>query len=216
MIELNSRFIIERPIGCEWLVRQGEKTYEVDLAIIHTAESRTEELAHASGNVAELASCFDRAYDSACKLHAMTQYEAEMATIASRKRRAIILKDILPGRIKERGLSSARSPVGAEDIRDTLYYEDDEFVRVEQYRAALDAIKELLFGKMMTMNSARRRAEAMLNRGTTKPGAGNDDPLGDRVERAYRETLEQAEVAKNANVTVAPRRRGGWGTPKDE
>lgn len=205
MVELKSNLVIERPSKCEWLVRRDEPTFEVDLTPIHRAESRREELIVAQGRtLLELANAFDDGYDAACKLHSKVIYEEEMATIASRKRRAIIMRDDLPGRIKERGLGSSRSPLGAEDIREAMLYEDEEFTKLEEYRAALGAIKELLFGKMMSMNRLCRRAESLAERREGRTGGlGESDPAGTRLEEGMRRVLESHETVR---TTTAPRR----------
>jgi Mg2+ and Co2+ transporter CorA len=206
MIELKSNLVIERPVNCEWLVRQDERTFEVDLTRIHQVESRRNELMAASGRgLIELANDFDDGYDAACKLHSRVIYEVEMATIASRKRRAVLLRDELPTVIKDRGLASSRSPVGAEDIRETIYYEDDEFVRLEQYRAALEAIRELLFGKMMSMNRLCKRTEVLLQRREAGAnGLGESDPAGKRLEDTMNKIMSQHENVTN----TVPARRG--------
>ena len=210
MVELKSNLVIERPSKCEWLVRRDEPTFEVDLTVIHRAEARREELVTAAGRgLLELANAFDDGYDAACKLHSRVIYELEMATIASRKRRAVMLRDEVPQRIRERGLSTSRSPVGAEDIRENIYYEDDEFVKLEEYRAALECIKELLFGKMMSMTRMCRRAEALLQRRDANTGGlGDHDPAGDRLEQGMRKVLETREDQARIAATTAPRKRG--------
>lgn len=208
MVELRSNLIVERPANCEWLVRREEKTFEVDLTVIHKAEARRDELIAAQGSsLLELANAFDDGYDAACKLHSKVIYEMEMATIASRKRRAVLLRDEFPRIIKERNLGSTKSPVGAADIRDTLLYEDDEFVHVEQYRAALEAIKELLFGKMMSMTRICRRTEALIQRRETRTsGLGETDPHGDALERKMKEVMDTREDRSPITVTTPPRR----------
>ncbi len=207
MVELKSNLVVERPGDCEWMVRRDEKTFEVDLTPIHRAEARREELMCAYGDsLIELANAFDDGYDAACKLHSKVIYEEEMTTIASRKRCAILLRDELPERIKARGLSTSRSPLGAEDIRTSMMYEDDEFTRLEQYRAALGAIKELLFGKMMSMNGLRRRAEKLLEtRAPRSSGLGETDPGGKKMEEKLKAIVEEHE---NIHATAGARRRG--------
>jgi len=207
MIELQSQLVIERPVGCEWLVRQGEKTFEVNLTTVHLAESRREELVAAGGrSLVELANAFDDGYDSACKLQSRVSYEEEMATIASRKRRAVLLRDEFPRIIKERGLGSSKSPVGAADVRDTLLYEDEEFLALEQYRAALGAIKELLMGKIFSMGRLCKRAEVLLTRRDSHTnGLGETDPNGGLMEKNMRQLVEESEG--QVRIT-APARRG--------
>lgn len=208
MIELKSRLVIERPAGCEWLVRQDEPTFEIDLIRVHQAEARREEIVSAHGRaLLELANAFDDGYDSACKLHSQVIYESEMATIASRKRRAVLLRDEFPRIIRERGLGSTKSPVGAADIRDTLLYEDDEFLRLENYRAALEAIKELLFGKMFSMQRLCKRTEILLQRHDPHTsGLGVTDPDGHRIESAMKEIQGRSDI----NVTETTNRHRGF------
>jgi hypothetical protein len=205
MIEMRSNLIIERPVGCEWLVRQDEKTFEIDLTTIHLAESRREELVAAGGRgLVELANAFDDGYDAACKLQSRVSYESEMATIASRKRRAVLMRDEFPTLIKDRGLGSSKSPLGAADIRDALLYEDNEFVALEQYRAALDAIKELLMGKIFSMGRMCKRAEVLLQRrDSSSNGLGEHDPNGGKLEAAMTAVMENREIS-----VVAPAKRG--------
>jgi hypothetical protein len=207
LIELNSNLVIERPTSCEWLIRQDEKTFEVDLTPIHLAEARRHELVAARGrSLIELGNAFDDGYDAACKLRSRVVYEKEMATIASRKRRAVLLRDEFPALLSSRGLTSSKSPVGAADIRELIYYEDKEFEQLEQYRAALEAIGELLFGKMMSMNRLCKRAEALLPQFERSSGLGEHDPDGDRVERTLTEVLRQNEEKHITSTT--PARRG--------
>lgn len=216
MIELKSLLVVERPTICEWLVRRDEKTFEIDLTQVHLAETRREELVVAQGrSLLELANAFDIGYDAACKLHSRVIYESEMATIASRKRKAILLRDEFPQIIKDRGLGTTRSPVGAEDIRDNLYYEDEEFVKTENYRASLEAIKELLFGKMMSMSRLCRRTEVLLQRRETYTnGIEDTDPGGKYLEEKMESVIKQIDNRVTFKVAI-PARKGFASKEKD-
>lgn len=216
MITLDTRFVIEKPVNCDWslAVNKSEPTFEIDLSRVYQAESRREELVTAHGNsLVELSNVFEESYDIVCRAHARVIYEEEMTTIASRKRRAILMRDEIPGIIKDRGLSTSRSPVGAADLRDTLYYEDEEFVSLEKYRAALGAVREFLFGKMMSLSRLCKQTEILLNRKDVKSQGLNDtDPMGDRYERAMSESMEKSLEDSNISVvTVNSNKKPAWG-----
>lgn len=204
-----STLSIPRPLSSESFLQETSSSageFQVNLAPIYIAEARRNELVAARGrSLIELANAFDDGYDAACRLRAQAMYEQEIATIASRKRRAIILRDEMPAKLKERGLTSARSPVGAEDIRDTMYYEDAEFEKLETYRAALSAVVEFLFGKMMSMNRLCKRAESLMPQ-QDRGGLGQHDPDGARLEAGLQRVLGQVEE-KHITATT-PRHRG--------
>ena len=208
MIELQSTLVVQRPQNCEWLMGGEGKTFELDLAPVYRAEARREELVMARGHaLVELANAFDLGYDHICKLHSRVIYELELATIASRKRRAVILRDEMPQILQQRGWTTAKSPVGSADIRDTVFYEDSEFVALEQYRATLEAIKELLFGKTFSLARMCKRAEVLIQRRDPSVGNGDHDSDGDRLETKMVEVMDNVETRPSVKRGFATRER---------
>jgi len=136
----------------------------LDMAPCFTAEARIFEIAFADkAKAKDLFSEFTRAYIYAGKLHAMLKMHVAKATTESRRRRAVILLDLMPEMAKEKGLASSRSPTGAADIREAFFYKDEEFLAIEDSRAALEAAEALLFSKLMAFREAADAVKQMLS-----------------------------------------------------
>jgi len=144
--------------------RTGGHPLVLDLAPCFVAEARIHEISFADkARSKDLFSEFTRGYIHASKLHAMCKLHVARATNESRKRRAVLVIDFMPAMAKEKGLASSRSPTGAEDIREAFLYKDEEFLRIEDSRAALEAAEQLLFGKMMALREAADACKQMLS-----------------------------------------------------
>lgn len=205
--------------------------FEVDLKLAYVGEQKMQEIATASsGNALHLASVFSRAYDSLGRAYGGLINEAGRATVAARKRRSILVLDKAVAIAKEKGLSSARSPSGSEDVREAICYADDEYCAIEEYRASIDAAKELVFCKLQAMRMSWDSVRSLV-RGTGGPNGaavGNSvsrtspdgpsllDEAFDRVEAAENNIPAAALVvnppAKPETNSPAPRARG-FGTP---
>lgn len=171
--------------------RRGGVPTLFDLGPCFVAERRIMEISFADKPRAkDLFAEFTRAYIYASKLHAMCKMQVAKATTESRKRRSVLIIDFIPEQAKAKGLATSRSPTGAEDIREAFLYRDEEFLAIEDSRAALEAAQELLFGKMMAFREAADAVKQMLspddrprlNNATIEPNAhGRDavpDPMG--------------------------------------
>lgn len=165
--------------------RVGGIALTLDLQPCFVAEARIHEISFADKQRAkDLFSEFTRAYIYASKLHAMCKLHVFRATTASRRRRSIVLIDIIPGKVAEKGLSTSRSTTGAADIREAFIYTDEEYLACEDARAALEAAEQLMFGKMMAFREAADACKQMLS---------PDD----------RPRLNNAEIHPNAHGTDA-------------
>lgn len=170
--------------------RAGGIKLDFELAPLFTAEHRLFEIAIADKSKAkELFTEYTKAYIYASKLHAMCQLHVAKAAIESRKRRAILVIDYMPEMAKAKGLSTSRSPTGAEDIREAFLYRDEEFLRIEEGRASLEAAEQLLFGKMMAFREAADAMKRLLSpderprmsNAETLPNAFGSDDVPDPI-----------------------------------
>lgn len=144
--------------------KPGGLSLELDLKPCFVAEARIHEISYADKQRAkDLFSEFTRAYIYASKLHAMCKLHVFRATTASRRRRSIVLIDIIPGKVAEKGLGTSRSTTGAADIREAFIYTDEEYLACEDARAALEAAEQLMFGKMMAFREAADACKQMLS-----------------------------------------------------
>jgi len=190
--------------------KPGGISLTLDLAPCFVAEARIHEISFADKQRAkDLFSEFTRAYIYASKLHAMCKLHVFRATTASRRRRSIVLIDIIPEKVKEKGLTTSRSATGAADIREAFIYTDTEYLACEDARAALEAAEQLMFGKMMAFREAADAVKHMLspddrprlNNAEIHPNAHGTDAVPDPMGAS-----DDAPPLPHQPVT-------GWGTP---
>jgi hypothetical protein len=224
MLDFNSSttLSIPRPL-------QGLNPFEVDLTLAYQAEGHLKEIATAgSGNALFLVSKFARAYNALGRAYGMLYKEVGSAAIDSRKRRAHIILDLAPAKAKEKGLSSQRSPTGSEDVREAICYSDPDYCAIEEYRAALEAAKELVFIKLQAMRMGYEAVKSII-RGTSS-SAGNSvhnvghedegtlmDRALDAVERSEEQPNEEVPLVRSSPepTNSGPRSRG-FGAPKHD
>jgi hypothetical protein len=189
--------------------RQGIEPLRFDLARVYEAEARLQDIQLAGTSQAkELFAVFTKAYVQLGRVHAKVKYEVAMAAIASRKRRAVLMLDVIPEKAKEKGLGTARAPTGSEDVREAFMYSDSDFLRVEESRASLEATLELVFGKMMAMKDAMAACRMML--------APGDVPSVQTLGNTSPEPAEKT-ISYDPEPSPAPAtRKGGWAQPKHE
>lgn len=177
--------------------QQGLTPFKVNMALAYEGERHIREIATASsGNALHLASIFARAYDSLSRVYGSLLHEAGLATIDARKRRARIILDLAPAKVKEKGLAGPRSPNGSEDVREAICYDDTEYCAIEQYRAALEAASELVQIKLRAMWMAHEDVRALVKgtsgsagNGVHATGQASEGGLMDRA----RDLMERAE-----------------------
>lgn len=75
--------------------------------------------------------------------------ESELGRIRSK-----IILDEIPKILKERGLSSPRSPLGSEDLRNAILDGNDEYVEVRDRCHQIECVIELLKGKQKAFENA--------------------------------------------------------------
>jgi hypothetical protein len=130
------------------IVPMGAKTVLLAMDPIYDAERRVQEVATVNSHKApELLSVFNTAYftlnDHLTKL--------DLALVEARKaanlRRSVVILDLVPQILKQKGLSSARSPGGSEDQRKAILDADEPYLVLMDTVAQLEAMHELLDGK---------------------------------------------------------------------
>ena len=143
--------------------QEGQSPFEIDLTLAYHGEASLPALASASsGNALSLIATFQRAYSSLARAYSLAYREVELATVMSRKRQAVLVLDMAPQILKEKGLSTARNAAGSADLRQAICYADDQYCKIENYRAAVESIKELVKLKLDSMRSATFAAQCIL------------------------------------------------------
>lgn len=171
--------------------RKGALPLKLELGPVFIAEARVHEIAMADkARAKSLFADFIGAYIYTSKLHAMCKLHVARAATESRKRRSVLIIDFMPEMAKAKGLSTSRSPTGAEDIREAFLYRDEEFLIIEDGRAALEAAEAMMLGKMLALRDAADAVKQMLSpedrprlsNSEIQPNAygrdANPDPMG--------------------------------------
>ena len=192
--------------------KQGLEPHRFNLERVYEAEARLQDIQLAgTAQAKDLFAVFTKAYVQLGRIHSKVKYEVAMAAIASRKRRAVLMLDVIPEQAKAKGLGTARAPTGSEDVREAFMYSDPDFLHIEESRAALEATEALVFGKMMAMKDAMAACRMMLAPGeiTTVQTIGNTSPEPSEKPLNY-----DPEPTTQTQTPTA--RVGRWGTPRYE
>lgn len=135
---------------CSLVVPSGEGKDPLLLPMgkIYETESRIQEVATVNAHRApELLATFNMAYldvkNYIVRLH-LCLADAEKA---ANLRKSIVILDIVPGVLKAKGISNARSPGGSEDQREAVLAQDQEYIKCTDRVHMIEAIIELLEGK---------------------------------------------------------------------
>jgi hypothetical protein len=197
MNQPSTKILIKRPTP-------GLAPLEFDLTLAYRGEQALKELASAnSGNAMYLSGIFGLAYSSLGRIYGDLHREVAEATIASRKRRAVIILDMATEIAKSKGLSSARAPTGSEDIREAICYADDEYTAIETYRASLEGLKELVYIKLNSMRLAFDAVKS-ISRSTVSSASGSVVDLGTNKDSFTRIMEENTTTILKANEYSAP------------
>lgn len=135
----------------------------LDLGEINTVESRIQEVAFTNPVKApELLAVFNKAYSDLVGIISSVEYEFQMAKKHANEVRAIILIDKVPGILKEKGLSSAKSPTGSEDMRQAILDMDKDYSAAQDKVIQLKCILSLLEGKQKSIDMAYTSVKKVL------------------------------------------------------
>lgn len=189
----------------------GLAPLEIDLTNVYRAEGRIPEVAFVTPQKApELLAVFIDAYASLAKHIVAVDFERSQAERAANKLRAIILLDKVPTILKDKGLTSARSPSGSEDLRKAILDSDEEYTSALDKIDQLNALVELIKGKSRSVEMAYTSVKKIIGenaynfRNTNLSGPAESPKPPVLRERQTEETLP----------TLGGSVRSGFGTPK--
>jgi hypothetical protein len=144
------------------IIRPNNSFLDFELDIVYKAESRISSIVGANLETAQyLQGLFGSAFAVLADVMGVIVKEIELSTIASRKCRAKILLDKAPNIVAEKGLGSAKNSTGNADIREAILYSDEEFCKIEEYRAHLEAAKQLITLKIQSIRDSRWEAASV-------------------------------------------------------
>jgi hypothetical protein len=126
-----------------------------DLEGILKAESRIQEIATITVIKApELMALFNKVYLDICNIISSVQFEFELSKKHADEVRAICLIDKVPSILKDKGLVSAKSPSGSEDLREAVLSLDKDYSNARERVIQLKCTLTLLEGKKESIDRA--------------------------------------------------------------
>lgn len=141
-------------------------TFSIDTTQIESAVSRIGEVQTVTKLKApELLSTYNLAWRDAAEAMAYVRANHIQAKKHADKLRAIILLDKAPTILKEKGLTTTKSPGGSEDFRQAILDSDDEYQAALENAAVIECIIELLRGKQKSVEMAFTSVKKILGEG---------------------------------------------------
>ncbi len=97
---------------------------------------------------------FNVAYSDLSNMIAQVKYQFEIAKVQEEKARAICIIDRVPGILKEKGLTSAKSPSGSEDLRSAILALDPDYSAAQEKTIQIKCALVYLEGKLQSIDRA--------------------------------------------------------------
>lgn len=140
----------------------GIDPLKLDVGSILAVESRIHEIAFVNPVKApELISVFNKAFSELTEMVAKVQYELQVAKQNVEKARAICLLDRVPGILQEKGLTSTKSPMGSEDIRNAVLALDNDYNSALERVYQIQCMYTYLEGKKQAIDKAYMAVKAV-------------------------------------------------------
>jgi hypothetical protein len=176
-----------------------------DIRDVLDAEARTAEIAVMTPQKsAELMAVFSRACFTLVRTYSDLLFQHRLAERRFKERRAILVIDIIPGAIKDKGLTQN------ETTRQALMDLDPEYAHLEIIEAQLDAARTYIQGKLRAMegnlNAVKKilgDTSAVYNRGNPYYNTGGLDS-GDIVEQSPQDFRPQ--VTETSGIKIGKSR----------
>ena len=142
----------------------GVEPLQLDMTSVHMATSRIAEIAIVNVHKApELLATFNVAYLDCSRFIALVEYEHAMAVSRLASIKSVILLDRMVDILREKGLASAKSPTGSEDIRQAVYDADPEYHRVSELIYNLKCYMTMLTDNKKALEMAYMATKKCLN-----------------------------------------------------
>lgn len=183
----------------------GGMELSIDMTYWAKMEARIMEISIVTPTKApELLSTFNRAALEADRLAVSFELEYQAAVRAAEKLKGEILLDKIPKYLVERGMQSARNPLGSADIREAFLAKDEELIAALERADLIKAAVRLLRGKYEAFERAFRSVKALVSEQSFNFSSPSTAGL-----THGRDAAHSAPVGINQ-----PKQNRGFGSPK--
>lgn len=149
----------------------GLSPIALNLGELDTAERRIAEVATVTPLKApELLATFNMAFLEASRYIALLEQEYVQAKRQADRIRSVVLLDKVPQILAAKGLASAKSPAGSEDLRKAVLDGDEEYGQALDRVNVIECYVELLKGKQKGLEMAYTSVKKMLGESTFNYG----------------------------------------------
>lgn len=156
----------------------GGKILTLDLKEVRELEARKIEIGGVNKLKApELMQAMERGYSLVAQtMLPAVAYQLAKAEEAADERKAVVMLDIVPELLAKKGLTTARNPSGSADQRENVLALDIEYKDLKNTVDMLQAVKELLKGKMKGFEMAYGAVKKVYDSLSTYGVLGNSSP----------------------------------------
>lgn len=158
----------------------GLEPLTLDMTEIRQADGRRQEVAMVNAlRAPELLTLFNNAWLVTAKYLNYLEYELDVAVRRLAETKAVILLDKVPVILAEKGLASARSPLGSEDIRQAILDRDPDYKKVQEYISSVRCYVGLLEAYQTSFMNAYNSVKKILGTDTSswRPNPNLPQPI---------------------------------------
>lgn len=176
----------------------GQTDLVIPMENVYRAEARIRDLAFVNRDTAgELLAEFNEAYSILSRQYGKVHYLTSSLDRLRRKRKAVLTLDVIPEKLKEKGLATSRSPIGSEDVREAFYASDEEYDRLSDGLGQAEAVKEMLGLKLRSFYNAIDSIKTVVRSDRTLPTMNHQ-------EAQHSLSAPMAPLETTVNIPVSP------------
>lgn len=158
--------------------RRDGSTVHVQMRSVYTALGRVQEIATVNAQKApELLATFNMAYLDVIEVQKQLELLEHDAEQVANLRKSVVLLDLVPKYMQERGISTSRSPLGSEDLRKAMLDRDEEYLACLDRVAHIQAVQKLVDGQKEGLEMAFTSVKKILGGETNWQGLNQNRNL---------------------------------------
>lgn len=143
--------------------REPGATFAINLTKTKQAESRVHEIAIVNRTTApNLLAEFNEAWLDLSQQLPVVTFEWNKAIAAAEQRKAVVMLDVAPTLLKEKGLTTTRDPNGTKDMRESVLQLDGEYRQLIDHIQMIEAVHKLLSNKLKALEMAYSSVKKVL------------------------------------------------------
>lgn len=162
---------------------------EVDISYLYEIEARIPEVASVTlVKAPELLASLNVAYAKAARDVSLLKMAQDQASKRVSQAKAVVLLDRAPAILREKGLTSAKSPSGSEDLRQAVLDMDADYILACDELSMAKAYGLLIQGKLKAIEMAYTSVKKILGESSSYQLGGMDLNAGSETEDGFKKS----------------------------